>query len=79
MTSEPWTPADSPAPFPGLGLCFYERGPIRPPRPGDYYATPGRPIRQATEPHQWGSRIVRPTHRAELDPRPRWRKGAPIL
>ena len=73
-----WTPANRPARFPGLGLCFYQRGPLREPQPGEFYAVQGQPIRQADRALQWRHRIVRPTHRAEARQVTQWRKGEPI-
>jgi len=74
-----WTPRHRPAHFPGLGLCFYESGPKRPPLMGEFFAVRGRPIQQWTErtPPLCGFPIYRPTHRAE--PVTTYRRGAPIL
>lgn len=64
MTEDTWKPSTVPAHFPGLGMCFYESGPKRPPLAGEYFSARGRPIQRASGAHQWPQRIMRPTCRA---------------
>ena len=66
IMGESWCPADKPVQFEGLGMCFYEAGPMRAPRRGEFYLS-GAIVEAYRAPNDLGDvrRIVRPTHYAK--------------